>query len=357
MITVSAPGKTILMGEHAAVYGRPALVAAIDRRLVAELSEVPGREVHLDLPELALAERVSWPALRESAREVRRRWQAYAEQPSPSAFARVRGDDPAHLVKVALGEVCELLGTDDLPPVALRLRSELPIGAGFGSSAACAVAIVAGVARWAGAPLSEPELERVSLEVERRQHGLPSGVDSATVIRGGLVWAERDAGGRLRVTPVLPAGPALAGFRVFSSGTPETSTGEVVAAVRALREADPEGFEDVLDRLASAAEAGRRLLASAAADPAELVAPIREIETCLEGLGVVPRWLREVVRLVEAHGGAAKISGAGASRGRGAGSLLVFHPRPEEIDGWRFLEGLERLDMVLGAGGVRIEEG
>ncbi len=50
-----------------------------------------------------------------------------------------------------------------------------------------------------------------------------------------------------------------------------------------------------------------------------------------------------------------KISGAGALGGTGAGSLLVYHPRPEEIDAWDFLGSLERLDLGLGAEGVRVE--
>ncbi len=356
MITASAPGKTILMGEHAAVYGRPALVAAVDRRLFAELREVHGQGVRLELEEIAVSESIGWPEIRHYARTARERWQTYAEQPSPASFARVRGEDPAHLVKVALGEAAEMLGEDEPPAVALRLRSRLPMGAGFGSSAACAVAIVHALSSLCGVPVSMATLEGVSLEVERRQHGAPSGIDSATVIHGGLVWALRDAAGRFRATPIQVSAPALAKIRVFNSGTPEESTGEVVAAVRARRDADPEGFERLLDRMAAATEEGRRQLTTEASEPADLVAPIREIEACLEQAGVVPPRLREIVRQVESRGGAAKISGAGATRGGGAGSLLVYHPQPEEIDGWRFLDELERLDMQLGAPGVRIEE-
>ena len=90
-------------------------------------------------------------------------------------------------------------------------------------------------------------------------------------------------------------------------------------------------------------------------DAADAGALIREFEACLEDLGVVPEAVRETVRRVEDRGGAAKISGAGALTGRGAGSLLVYHPEPEEIDRWSFLQELTRLDVRLGAAGFRVE--
>ncbi|HEY6552480.1 MAG TPA: galactokinase family protein, partial [Vicinamibacteria bacterium] len=64
-LAVSAPGKLILMGEHAVVYGRPALVAAIDLRLRVSLS--PADPVILDLPGLGHLEHLSWREVRAYA--------------------------------------------------------------------------------------------------------------------------------------------------------------------------------------------------------------------------------------------------------------------------------------------------
>ncbi len=368
-IIVSAPGKAILMGEHAAVYGRPALVAAVDRRLYAELGETGVAGVRLELPEVEVSETVSWAEVREYAGAARRRWAEYEKQPGPEAFARLRGDDPAHLVKVALGEAADFLSEIEAPGIELRLRSEIPIGAGFGSSAAAAVAIAHGYLLSRGAGSETADLERLGLEIERRQHGSPSGIDTATVIHGGLVWALRDPDGRFTATPVNAHAAALDRIRVFNSGTPAESTGAVVAAVRAFRDADPRRFEHLLERMATATRESRWRLenvdqataagSTAADSTAEhgLVAPIREIEACLEQIGVVPSRLREIAREVESRGGAAKISGAGALSGTGAGSLLVYHLDSRAVDGWSFLDQLERLDVGLGAEGVRVEAG
>ena len=99
----------------------------------------------------------------------------------------------------------------------------------------------------------------------------------------------------------------------------------------------------------------RALLERERPDAREAVEPIREAEARLEELGVVPGAVRELVRRVEGEGGAAKVSGAGSARGPAAGSLLVYHPEPERIATWKFLQQLPLHRVVLGGPGFRRE--
>lgn len=366
-VEVSAPGKLILMGEHAAVYGRPALIAAIDLRLTARLSPLSPEErgeVRLDLPGLGHLETTTWAALRAYARAARERWSRYAEHPGPAAFQEVRGKDPAHVVKIALGEAAEALDAgrrEALDGAWLQIESGLPVGSGFGSSAAAATAVVAAVLAFAsiGSETEESDPERIArlaLEVERRQHGQPSGVDGATVLQGGVLWARRTTAGELAVERIAVRSDLLSRLRVYDTGTPAEPTGAVVAAVRALREGDPGRHERTLDRMEAATRALRNELEGASADPDRSLHLIREHEACLENLGVVPGEVRSVVRRVEGEGGAAKISGAGSLSGPGAGSLLVYHPDPERVARWEFLRPFPFHPVHLGAPGFHRED-
>jgi mevalonate kinase len=433
-VTVSTPGKLILMGEHAVVYGRPALVAAIDLRLRARFGSPASarrqgpekEEVQIDLPALGHRVTASWAEVLAYARAAREGWAAYAARPGPASFRQLRGEDPAHVVKVALGEVAAAWAEEPgrAPRLRLRLDSELPIGAGFGSSAAAAVAVVAGYAAWRGGgdaggghgaqdasgALDLATIERLALEAERRQHGLPSGVDTATSLYGGLLWAQRlsaaataaasapppapgaapaamaasgamgamsaiaamapgtPAGTPGLATPsaAMPAGPLvcerlaatsplLGRLRVYHTGTPPEPTGAVVAAVRARRDRDPAAHERLFERMEAVTRALRCELGLAAERPPLVVEWMREHQACLEELGVVPAPVRELVRQVEAAGGAAKISGAGSLAGPGAGSLLVYHPDPELAAGWDFLRPFPHHPVHLGAAGFRRE--
>jgi mevalonate kinase len=354
-VAVSTPGKLILMGEHAVVYGRPALAAAIDLRLTVRLSPLAEPVVRLDLPSLPHAEETTWDAVRAHARAARESWDEYAREPGPERFRAVRGDDRSHLVKVALGEAAAALGEEDSPGLSLRIESALPVGSGFGSSAATATGIVAAYLSFRGEALNPDAVERIVLEAERRQHGLPSGIDGATVLHGGLLWARKLPAGGLAVERVPVRSPLLSRLRVYDTGMPAETTGAVVAAVRHRRDQDPAGHERLLDRIEAATRGFRAELEREEENPARARELIAECEAALEEMGVVTPEVRALVRQVEAAGGAAKISGAGALTGSGAGSLLVYHADPEWISGWSFLRPFPFHPVHLGAEGLRLE--
>jgi len=386
-VTASAPGKLILFGEHAVVYGRPALVAAVDLRLTARLTagEGPARPeapVRLRVPQLGLDERTSWAEVAGYARARREGWRAWAERrraaggepgPEPAAplFPAVGPAEAGHVLKVALGEAAAALGEGTGPPLELEVTSELPVGAGFGSSAAAAVAVVGGFLAVVGVEPAAAEIRRIALEVERRQHGLPSGVDAATVLHGGLLWAERRGEGpeaRLAVEPLPEAGAAacaalLAELAVFDGGPPAETTGAVVAAVRERAAAEPDRFDALWGRIEAVTRGFRALLADLGRDGAagpgaarRAVELVRECEAALEAVGVVPAPVCEAVRAIEAAGGAAKVSGAGSLAGPGGGTLLALHPEgPDALAGPAGAAGWARRRVTLGGPGLRLE--
>jgi mevalonate kinase len=339
------------------VYGRPALVAAIDLRLSARLSDSPEAGVRLDLPGLGISERLSWTEVRTYARSARERWDEYSAQPGPESFREMRGEDPAHVVKAALGEAAEALGVSPDGGLDLRVESDLPLGSGFGSSAATAVAVVAGFFAWRSAGLDPERIERLALEVERRQHGLPSGVDGATILRGGVLWARKLTSGNLEIEPVRVRSSLLDRLRVYDTGMPPEATGAVVAAVRRRREQDPAWFEAVLDRIEAATSSFRAELEREEEDRDRALHLIRAAQACLEEIGIVPEGVRDAVRQIESEGGAAKVSGAGSISGPGAGSLLVYHPEPGRLCSFAALRPFPFHSVHLGAPGFREEAG
>jgi mevalonate kinase len=308
--------------------------------------------VALSLDDLGVEELVSGATLRDYASRARERWHAFAADPTPERFRALRGDDAAHLAKVALGETLTAYGASVEPQWSIRIASDLPVGSGMGSSAAAAAALIAAALRLLDRSADVPTVEPLVLETERRQHGSPSGVDGAVVLRGGVQWVERTAAG-LRFEALPTDLPLLGDLRVVDTGTPAQATGEVVAAVRQLRDADPLAFESLLERLEDAARRLRDALI--ARDGRALATAISEAQRGLERAGVVPPAVRDLVRGIEARGGAAKISGAGALVGPGAGCLVIYHPHPATLDFGELIAPRSLLPVKLGAVGLRVE--
>lgn len=217
------------------------------------------------------------------------------------------------------------------------------MGSGFGSSAS--VAVVVGAALL-GSLSCGPELTvddqriaAIALEAEKRQHGQPSGVDHTAVIRGGFLSVIR-AGDSLQTSDLPRPEWFRRAIRVYDTGPPAETTGEVVAAVRNLRDREPREFAETLDQMESATNLFLRAFAEKNPPWPALLDAVMSFERCLEALEVVPPPVARVVRRIEAAGCAAKISGAGSLSGSAAGSLIVLSPPA--------VRAASALDAILG---------
>lgn len=366
-VTVSVPGKLILMGEHAVVYGHPALVTTLGARLRVRAETLTVDAVEIELPSLGSECSTDWPSITALATERRRRWEREHVEPrnegprdaAPEPHDRWGADE---LVRIALGETARELDVSTLPGIRLRIESEIPIGAGFGSSAATAVGVGASLSLLTGHGLDLPRLGRVAIEVERRQHGTPSGIDCEAVLHGGVLRFRRLASERDRFAPELECRPfasrppLLDRLDVYDSGRPRETTGQVVGAVRRLREDRPALVDGIFDEISGATSVLEPQLLSEDPDLDAVRRSVRAAEAALEDLGVVPEPIRRRIDTLHSEGGAAKISGAGALSGESAGSLLVLAPPDESVPREGIPGSWKRLDVELGGPGIRVEE-
>lgn len=328
-----APGKLILSGEHSVLYGAPALAMAVARYTEVWFKpQGPGAGLKTAFGNLSGGADYPLKLLSQFKTTLDARFDQFARGELEVKDILSRPDDLAvytlaSMLQDAPGGAAELPGfgaRGGLPaPGQLGSRSDLPIGAGMGSSAAVVAAVTVLFETLLERPKTpEARAERVRF-CERLKHGRAGPIDAATVVRGGLVQAGE---GGIE-TPVLPADHGLAagrGWYWVLHGLPESDTGECVAAVRETHGSDT-GLWAEFDKVT-------RALIAALTSGADPDGAITENARLLDRIGVVPDPARAFVAEVEAMGGAAKICGAGSIRGTGGGMILVHLDDPGAMD-------------------------
>lgn len=309
MITVSVPGKIHLMGEHAVVYGAPALIAAIDKRL--------------------------WVRV-EKASEM-----SIETQESPE------------YVLYALEKVREYVGFKTLPPVRVIVTSDIPAGFHLGSSAAIAVGVVAATLYFFKKIWNVDVINELAYEIEKKQHANPSGGDNTTVTNGGFVWFRKELEFLKIMQPLAITIPTeMNHFYLANTGKPQETTGEMVVRVRKRFEVKQTYMEKQCTK--NEQQVKKITLALKEKNEKVLVDAIRDGEKTLEAMGVVSTFVRPFIRSVERVGGAAKILGGGGIT-KGTGFLLCYHSNRMQLEecGKRF--GFPIQNVKLGEQGVRLE--
>lgn len=273
MTTASAPGKVILLGEHAVVYGRPALAVPVsDLRARARVEDTQKPGVRLRAPQIGLD-------------------------------SQLDDMDEAHPLRRAFELTLEALEIETPPAMQLDVDSDLPIAAGLGSGAAVSIAVIRGLAAHFGRELPPDEQSALAYEVEKLYHGTPSGIDNTVIAYGQPVSFIRGAGPR-----ILQLG---APFLLVLGDTGQSSpTGEAVSGVRQRREEDPARYEALFDEIADLTIRGREALQEG--DIKRLGPLLDRNQSCLEQLGVSSDDLETLIDAARDAGAmGAKLSGAG----------------------------------------------
>jgi mevalonate kinase len=307
VVQATAPGKLILCGEHAVVYGAPALLTAVDRTAHAVLEPTDDGCFRFTAPALESAQRYTAVELTDLVDTLDDRYAAFSrgERPITKVLA-----DPLQLVAYAFGRYLAHPDAQRPNGAGLTLTVDIPLGAGMGSSAAVVLCVLRAAAAICGVEPSAADLFALAVACERLRHGRPSGADPYCCLHGGLIRFQRD-------TAAVHLDPVPLVCSLVHSGQPQVSTGECVALVR-QKVRDPgiwAEFTAVADAVQQALVAG---------DCDRLQTAVAHNHRLLLRLGVVPAPVAAFVAAVEAAGGAAKISGAGAVRGPAGGSVLVF---------------------------------
>lgn len=287
--TATAPGKIILLGEHAVVYGRPAIAVPVTQvRARAVVKPAPGKPA-------------GWVRLQAPAIEL---------------DADLEALRPEHPLGVAVRAVLDELDIDRPPACTIRVTSTIPIAAGLGSGAAISVALIRALADFLGRPLPDERVSALAFEVEKLHHGTPSGVDNTVITYAMPVYFVRGQPiERLQVnTPFT--------FVVADTGVP-SPTATTVGDVRQGWQANPPAFEHLFDAIQSLVRAARACLERGNVE--DLGPLMSENHRLLREMGVSSLELDHLVKAALAAGSlGAKLSGGG----RG-GNMIALAPAEE----------------------------
>ena len=294
--TATAPGKIIIFGEHAVVYGRPAIAAPVTQiRATAVVEDSSSAGIRLVAPDIG-----------------REYWLSEASENDP--FAR------------SVRLIIETASLSKPPDLRITVQSTIPIAGGLGSGAAMAAAVIRALARHLGLAqmATDARVSDLTYQVEKLLHGTPSGIDNTVVAYERPVYFVRQKP-RNRIETLTVARPIR--LMVADTGV-ASATKAVVGDVRRQWQAEPERFEQIFDGCGRIAAQARQAMEQGAGS--QLGRLMIDNQAYLRQMTVSsPELDRLVSAAVSAGALGAKLSGAG----RGGNMIALVAQESEEAVG------------------------
>jgi mevalonate kinase len=273
MSSACAPGKIILLGEHAVVYGQPALavpVTQLQAEVRIEGTSNPG--VLINAPDIQL----------QTMLELL-----------------------AHTNPIA-ATIRHTLSLLDLPPlssVVIQIKSTIPVASGLGSGAAVSAALIRALARYVDKDLSDEQVNALVYETEKLHHGTPSGIDNTVITYAKPVYFVKSQ----PITTLRVTKP----FTIVIGDTGiAASTLQSVQDVRQSWQKNPAQYESLFSAIGNLVKNARQALEEGSPD---MLGPLmNENHALLQELGVSSPELDQLVEAAHLVGAlGAKLSGGG----------------------------------------------
>ncbi|MDG4812303.1 hypothetical protein P8629_04730 [Hydrogenovibrio sp. 3SP14C1] len=314
------PAKLILTGEHAVLFGAPALSMAIDLPTQCHMTFTPHTspqdQTCLEIELSDFNQKLKYPlsAWQERVIQIETRYALY-EKHALSIQSVLQ--QPVDLILLTLQQ---FHNTYRLRPGhwQIKIQSHPLSGKGLGSSASVIISILQSLFFQHELPLTEVELLSMAQQVESHQHGSSSGLDPTTVLKGGLLRYQQGS-------PLQQLQSQNFHGWIIDTGAPESTTGQAVNQVhRAFNHQHAIWIE--FKKVAHLIEQAWQT-----SDAEQLRDAIKHNQQLLETIGVVPPTVQRFIHtLNQSSESAAKLCGAGSVSGEKAGIVLCISQHPPE---------------------------
>ena len=300
MTKASAPGKIILFGEHAVVYGQPALAVPVNQVYAeAEVLDIPRAGIWVNASNIGLHEELSRLAPENPLASVI--YSVFSTH-NIDVIASEAKQSPSTLEEIATSQK-HAPRNDKARGTEIRITSTIPLASGLGSGAAVSVAIIRALSAHLGHPLDDEKVNEIAYEIEKIHHGTPSGIDNTVVTYRRPIFFIKEQ--PIELLNVVEPFTIIIG----DTGIP-APTKESVGDVRKLWEQNPSKMNTLFAAAGSIAKTARQAIEGGY--PERLGPLMNENQRILTEMGVSSPELDRLTRAsLNAGASGAKLSGGG----------------------------------------------